>query len=184
MNKFFLFLFFCSISHLAICQSEKLDVEGAIIISDSEDSTPIAGTIRWTGQDFEGFDGMQWKSLTCDCSSGPNPGLCPDSRFVSHTILTVTQSSIQIRVETIQSLPLRISYYPSANPSQIQYGNCEPSQNYGAPGNAHVQNLTGLSASTAYTFIVQTSQNIGSSSGDCPNMVWEDISCPISISTN
>lgn len=44
---------------------ELLDVEGAIVISNSELSSPKAGTIRWTGQDFEGFTGTEWKSLTC-----------------------------------------------------------------------------------------------------------------------
>ena len=43
---------------------EKLKVDGAIIIKDSEDPTPEAGTIRWTGQDFEGWNGQRWVSLT------------------------------------------------------------------------------------------------------------------------
>lgn len=44
--------------------SVLLEVEGAIILSNSELSLPKAGTIRWTGQDFEGFDGTEWKTLT------------------------------------------------------------------------------------------------------------------------
>ncbi len=43
---------------------EKLEIEGAITLKDSEDSTPEPGTIRWTGTDFEGWNGQRWVSLT------------------------------------------------------------------------------------------------------------------------
>ena len=52
----------------AITQSEQLEVEGAIIISDSKSLAPVEGTIRWTGTDFEGWNGTEWLSLTC-CTS-------------------------------------------------------------------------------------------------------------------
>ena len=45
-------------------QEEKLEVEGAIQIANSEDPTPDPGTIRWTGSDFEGWNGTEWVSLT------------------------------------------------------------------------------------------------------------------------
>ena len=45
-------------------QEEKLEVEGAIQIANSEDPTPDPGTIRWTGSDFEGRNGTEWVSLT------------------------------------------------------------------------------------------------------------------------
>jgi len=51
-------------------QGEKLEVEGAIIIDNNDDPNPVAGTIRWTGTDFEGFDGTNWLSLTC-CDATP-----------------------------------------------------------------------------------------------------------------
>jgi hypothetical protein len=46
--------------------SEKLDVDRAIKLSDNADDTPEAGTIRWNAaiEDFEGFNGTQWLSLT------------------------------------------------------------------------------------------------------------------------
>lgn len=50
---------------------EKVKVEGAMVIGNSEDATPEAGTIRWTGTDFEGWTGTEWVSLT----SGPCGGL-------------------------------------------------------------------------------------------------------------
>ena len=41
---------------------EKLEVAGAIRIANTTGTT--AGTIRWTGTDFEGYDGSAWVSLT------------------------------------------------------------------------------------------------------------------------
>ena len=66
MQKYILLLILISISHLALTQTEKMEIEGAIIVSSNDAPNPAAGTIRWTGQDFEGFDGSQWKSLTGD----------------------------------------------------------------------------------------------------------------------
>ncbi len=69
-------LIFLSISificQLSFAQSEKLDIDGAIIISNSESATPAAGTIRWNGQDFQGYDGTKWRtfSYTVDETSG------------------------------------------------------------------------------------------------------------------
>ena len=40
-------------------QNEKLEVEGAIVIENNDAINPVAGTIRWTGTDFEGFDGTK-----------------------------------------------------------------------------------------------------------------------------
>lgn len=45
---------------------EKLQVNGAINLGNTSINAP--GSIRWTGEDFEGFDGLDWKSLTkCSC---------------------------------------------------------------------------------------------------------------------
>jgi len=43
---------------------EKLDINGAIRIGNSAANN--TGTIRWDGNDFEGYTGSQWKSLTTD----------------------------------------------------------------------------------------------------------------------
>jgi len=64
MNKFIFLLICACISQTAFTQTEKMEIEGAIIVSDNDAQNPVAGTIRWTGQDFEGFDGTQWQSLT------------------------------------------------------------------------------------------------------------------------
>ncbi len=43
---------------------EKLEIDGAIVIKNSEDPSPTPGTIRWTGTDFLGWNGSKWISLT------------------------------------------------------------------------------------------------------------------------
>lgn len=45
-------------------QEEKLKIEGAIVISNSQKTIPDSGTVRWTGIDFEGWTGAKWISLT------------------------------------------------------------------------------------------------------------------------
>jgi len=47
---------------------ERLDIDGAVRIGASAGN--YAGTIRFTGADFEGYDGSEWKSLTAEAGSG------------------------------------------------------------------------------------------------------------------
>jgi len=63
MKKVLLLLTMLLITASGIAQ-EKMEVEGAIIIKDSEDPSPAPGTIRWSGSDFEGWNGQRWVSLT------------------------------------------------------------------------------------------------------------------------
>jgi len=42
----------------------KLEVSGEVVIGDSTVGAPRAGTMRWTGSDFEGYNGTEWVSLT------------------------------------------------------------------------------------------------------------------------
>ncbi|MEZ4959360.1 MAG: hypothetical protein R2830_06045 [Saprospiraceae bacterium] len=46
--------------------SEKLEINGAIKIDDTSNANPSPGTIRWNPntEDFEGYTGYAWKSLT------------------------------------------------------------------------------------------------------------------------
>jgi formylglycine-generating enzyme required for sulfatase activity len=41
----------------------QLDVAGAIKVGNTTDPTPAAGTIRWNGTAFEGFDGSRWGTV-------------------------------------------------------------------------------------------------------------------------
>ncbi len=47
---------------------EKIDIDGAIKIGNTTTQNP--GTLRWSGADFEGYDGANWKSLTHSFWSG------------------------------------------------------------------------------------------------------------------
>lgn len=51
--------------------SEKLRVDGGIQLGNSAGST--TGTIRWTGSDFEGYNGSAWQSFTAS-EGGPPAG--------------------------------------------------------------------------------------------------------------
>ena len=46
---------------------EKLDVNGAVRIGNTTNAND--GTVRWTGTDFEGYNGTEWVSLTSPISS-------------------------------------------------------------------------------------------------------------------
>ncbi len=54
-----------------LAPAETLDVAGGIRIGNSMNTN--AGTIRWTGSDFEGYNGSEWQSFT-DIGSGTLPG--------------------------------------------------------------------------------------------------------------
>jgi len=51
---------------------QKLDVAGAIRLSTT--TTNAAGTMRWTGTDFEGYDGSIWSSFTSIQELDPKVG--------------------------------------------------------------------------------------------------------------
>ncbi len=69
---------------IGFSQNEKLIVEGAIVLDNNDDQNPVAGTIRWTGSDFEGFDGTNWISLTC-C----DPGIVTDCDGNTYATVTI-----------------------------------------------------------------------------------------------
>ena len=50
--------------------AEKLDVAGALKLGTTANPSPAAGTIRWTGTDFQGFNGQQWLSMTAPTPAG------------------------------------------------------------------------------------------------------------------
>lgn len=44
--------------------AERIDIDGAIKIGTTDNVSPTAGTIRWNGSDFQGYDGTTWQSFT------------------------------------------------------------------------------------------------------------------------
>ncbi len=111
MNKLLLLIIFTSIYHFGFSQGERMEIEGAIILSNNEDNSPAPGTIRWTGQDFEGFDGSVWKSLTT--RNLPNNNVLdyiPDSLHAS--ILDGTNAvDLSVYIQTALDTKLNI-YFP------------------------------------------------------------------------
>ncbi len=88
---------------------EKLEVNGAIVLKNSEDPTPADGTVRFnsTTNDFEGWNG-QWVSLTG--SSGPTgSGMVTD--IDGNQYLTVTIGS-----QTWMRENLRTTRYRNGDP--------------------------------------------------------------------
>ena len=89
---------------------EKLVVDGAIIIKNSEDLTPVPGTMRFNTamNDFEGYDGNGWKSLT-KSASPTGSGTVTD--IDGNQYLTVT-----IGTQTWMRENLRTSRYRNGDP--------------------------------------------------------------------
>ena len=91
MNKLISLILCLCTFQISFAQSEKANIKGAIKISNSDSQNPAEGTIRWTGQDFEGFDGTEWKSLTC-CVDGESSDAilsCPSNFVLDNCSLTV-----------------------------------------------------------------------------------------------
>jgi len=87
--KYLLTCFICLFTlTISFSQNEKMVVRGAIVIENNDDANPVAGTIRWTGTDFEGFDGTDWISLTCCNPDGPTD--CDGNTYSTVTIGTQT----------------------------------------------------------------------------------------------
>jgi len=61
--------------------AEQLDVAGAVKIGTTANPTPTAGTIRWTGTDFQGYNGNQWISLSAPGSVSGGMVIVPGGTF-------------------------------------------------------------------------------------------------------
>ena len=70
-----------SVTALSVYGSEwlqgSLDVDGRIKVGDNSEA-PTAGEIRWTGDDFEGYDGSAWVSLTSEEAAPAVPAVDPN----------------------------------------------------------------------------------------------------------
>lgn len=66
----FLLLILFSTNFLDAQQNEKMEVQGAIQISNTTESNPDPGTIRWNGNDYQGWNGTNWQSFTQSGGTG------------------------------------------------------------------------------------------------------------------
>jgi len=82
---------------------EKLHVEGGLRIGNSV--TNAAGTMRWTGSDFEGYDGSTWKSLTATGGGSLPPGATGQTLWYNGSSWAATSSlynnNAQIGIGTV-----------------------------------------------------------------------------------
>ena len=82
---------------------EKLHVGGGLRIGNSV--TDAAGTMRWTGADFEGYDGSTWKSLTATGGGSLPPGTTGQTLWYNGSSWAATSSlynnNAQIGIGTV-----------------------------------------------------------------------------------
>ena len=113
---------------------EKLEIAGAIVIENSEETCPIPGTIRWTGSDFEGWNVIIWVSLT----GGVKAGMVTD--IDNNSYLTISIGDQEWMVENlnvtryndnteIDSVTLNQSWAESTAGAWCYYDN-NPNYNY------------------------------------------------------
>jgi hypothetical protein len=117
---------------------ERIDIDGAIKIGTTENTAPVEGTIRWSGADFQGFDGSEWKSFTEGSQvwlegedsgtlyynvDGTKVGIGTDSP--SSTLHVVTESDLTIAGSSSDSIAASIqntSYTNGSGISDVRVG--------------------------------------------------------------
>jgi len=88
----------------AVIQSQTVEIKGALKISESAGS-PDTGMIRWTNEDFEGYDGTQWRSLTGTSQSGSiDTGEVKD--VDGNVYRTIVIDSVEWMVENLRTTTL------------------------------------------------------------------------------
>jgi len=88
--------------------TQKLDVKGGIKIGNTTNTN--AGTIRWSGSDFEGYDGTKWVSFT---EQGGGGELSPQEVTCSYGPNSLTHYSTVTgwsRVNTLGQTETRVSF--------------------------------------------------------------------------
>ncbi len=69
---------------ISFLTAQELEVEGELRIGATDNTDPTPGTIRWTGFDFEGWNGEAWVSL-----SGGKTGPIQDLDGNSYSTITI-----------------------------------------------------------------------------------------------
>lgn len=129
---------------------ERLDVAGAIRLGNTAGSN--AGTIRWTGSDFEGYDGASWMSFTAGggglpagaagqtlrhdggswvadnniYNDGTNVGIgttSPQFKLHVNGLARFELPTGQVNVSTPQGSPGLISYAPNGHRRDVVFDN-------------------------------------------------------------
>ena len=72
-----------------LAQDGNVKVEGSINIGNHTEADPEEGTIRWSGSDFEGWDGQKWVSLTSQSNTTEIEGYAKDIDGNLYNIITI-----------------------------------------------------------------------------------------------
>ncbi len=80
----------------------KLDVDGALRLGGAAMAT--SGVIRWSGTDFEGHDGTQWRSFTGGGTGGAGWNLNGNSATSASFLGTINAQDLRLRVNNVQRL--------------------------------------------------------------------------------
>ncbi len=80
----------------------KLDVDGALRLGGA--ATATSGVIRWSGTDFEGHDGTQWRSFTGGGAGGSGWNLNGNSATSASFLGTLNAQDLRLRVNNVQRL--------------------------------------------------------------------------------
>jgi formylglycine-generating enzyme required for sulfatase activity len=84
---------------------EQLDVAGAVKLGTTANLAPAAGTIRWTGTDFQGYNGVQWISLSAPGSTSGGMVLVPGGTFTMGST-NVDEYTVPVHQVTLNSFYL------------------------------------------------------------------------------
>jgi len=116
---------------------QNLDLLGAIKVGNTV--VNVTGTIRWTGTDFEGYDGSQWVSFTA--GGGGTSTTC--ATLLGNPTLTATSNSPLCEGST-----LNLTATLSPNPSAWTYSWTGPGSFTSTTQNPSISNITTLNGGT------------------------------------
>ncbi len=118
--------------------AELLDITGAIRLGTTTNTN--AGTLRWTGTDFEGYNGSLWKSLTATGGGGGTEFVQNGNAFGSPAILGTTDTnSLGFITDSVTQFTI-----DTAGNANLVNGNFSTNGTLRLTNAGALQNITGL----------------------------------------
>ncbi len=137
---------------------QRLDVNGALRLGNTASAT--SGTIRWTGVDFEGFDGSVWQSLTALGGSGNGWSVTGNTVSAGNFLGSVNAEALRFRTDNVQ----RMEIHTNGN---VGIGVAAPTRLLEVNGTARI----GTSGTTITNVIKATiTQDVGNVAGNSPRV--------------
>ncbi len=117
--------------------AEKLEVAGAIKIGNT--ATTHAGTIRWTGSDFEGYTGTEWVSLTAGTGGGISNAF---SHIADSGGTTQFSASGEDTLRFAAGSALSVAFDPSTKKVTYSHADTSSQGSVDNSGNTFIQDIT------------------------------------------